>query len=144
MRRTFEKAAKKRQARAAEVIAERKGEAAALAGEPEWGEAAYTLRFDAMPEAKQEVSPSNKEPFSVANGVLTVKGHANTYAFLRIPLDVRASGFVVKLRQRSDGGQSWGPAAALWWRRRLACGWGRGAMARFSGYAGGPATRQFA
>jgi len=45
--------------------------------------------------------------------VLRIHGHAHTYAFLSLPLSGAVRGLVVKLRQGSDEGMSWGPAALV-------------------------------
>ena len=84
-----------------------------LAG-PEWKEPpARSIEFDAMPECEQVVSKANSDPFKIVDGALHVTAHAHTHAFLRIPLDLDAGGFVVKLRQGTDKGMSWGPSAML-------------------------------
>ncbi|MBN1346743.1 MAG: hypothetical protein JXQ73_28895 [Phycisphaerae bacterium] len=92
-----------------------KAEQETIARPPRWGKPICDHAFDAMPEAKQAVSPKNPDALSIAGGSLHVRAHANTFAFLRIPLKLAAGGFVVKIRQGSDGGQSWGPGAMLRW-----------------------------
>lgn len=87
----------------------------ALAMPPVWGQPVFALNFDSLPQGDQLVSQLNPNPFTVANGVLEVDAHANTYAFLRIPLGIKAGGVVVRLRQGDDGGQSWGPGVMLRW-----------------------------
>jgi hypothetical protein len=104
-----------RQALVAQKVAALEAERDALEAPPAWGKPAFVQRFDAMPDASQSVSPQNDKPFSVRDGALCVRAHANTYAFLRIPVSAEAAGFVVKLRQGTDGGQSWGPGAMLRW-----------------------------
>ena len=99
------------EARAAAVLAEQE----ALRRAPDWGAPVFSVEFDAMPEAEAVVSPANPEALSVQDGALTIQARGNTYAFLKIPLAVHARGFVVKLRQGTDGGQSWGPGAMLVW-----------------------------
>ncbi len=99
------------EARAAAIRAEQE----ALRQAPDWGAPVFSVEFDAMPEAEALVSPANPEALSVQNGALSIQAHGNTYAFLKIPLAVTARGFVVKLRQGTDAGQSWGPGAMLVW-----------------------------
>ena len=83
---------------------------------PDWRpEPVFAAEFDAMPEAGRFVSPSNEQLFSVADGCLGVRAHAHTFAYLRFSIERPADGFVVKLRQGSDGGMSWGPAAMARW-----------------------------
>lgn len=98
-------------ARAAAMLAERE----ALLAEPEWDAPVFHVEFDAMPEAETVLSPANPDGLSIEEGVLTLNAHANTYAFLRIPVNIDARGFIVKLKQGADGGQSWGPGAMLRW-----------------------------
>lgn len=105
-----------RQSEVAGRIALIMAERAALLSPPSWDKPVFTQRFNILPEAEQRISPLNNEPFSVTDGALTVEAHANTFAFLRIPIAAAARGFVVKLRQGDDGGQSWGPGAMLRWK----------------------------
>jgi len=97
--------------RAAAMRAERE----ALRAEPEWNEPVFSLEFDTLPEGKQVVSPANPDALSVENGTLKITAHGNTYAFLNVPIETTARGFIVKVRQGSDAGQSWGPGAMLRW-----------------------------
>lgn len=71
--------------------------------------------FDAMPEAEQKVSSLNPDALSIGDGCLHIRAHASTHAFLRMPVDGKIGGFEVKLRQGTDGGMSWGPAAMVRW-----------------------------
>lgn len=96
-------------------IKERIKERAELSNPPEWGHPVFVESFDAMPEVEKMVSKENADPFSVDEGVLRVRGHGNTYAFLRIPVEGSVHGFVARLRHASGQGQSWGPAVALQW-----------------------------
>ncbi len=83
---------------------------------PDWKEApVFAVDLDSMPEAERVVSPANDSPFSITDGALTIRAHAHTYAFLRIPLDRTATGLLVKVRQGTDGGMSWGPGAMIRW-----------------------------
>jgi len=116
LHRAVEEGVEARQASVTERTTALRAERDALEAPPDWGAPAFIQRFGALPEAGQAVSPRNEEPFSIRDGSLHVRGHANTYAFLRIPVSAKAKGFVVKLRQGSDGGQSWGPGAMLRWQ----------------------------
>ncbi|MCP4645560.1 MAG: hypothetical protein GY851_34265 [bacterium] len=113
LRTSFEAQADARQEQAVEIARSRAGEIAALDAPPEWGDPVYVQQFDAMPDGEQMVSPANADSIAVKEGALRVKGHANTYAFVRLPIDGTSSGFVTRLKSGSDGGQSWGCAAAL-------------------------------
>ncbi len=95
----------------------RQAEWAVLTAPPTWGAPAFTLDFAAAPAHETKVSPANKgaSPFTVANGVLTVRAPAHTYAQWQLPLKLDAGGVMVKLRGGTDGGMSWGPAVALRW-----------------------------
>jgi hypothetical protein len=97
--------------RAEAMLAERE----ALRNPPEWGDPVFSVDFETMPDAERVVSPANAETLTIEDGALTVSAHANTYAFLKIPVKVDARGLVVRIRQGTDGGQSWGPAAMLRW-----------------------------
>lgn len=85
-----------------------------LAAPPVWGAPAYATDFaDALP-GEPVVSQANDSAYlSPRDGALAIHARAHTHAFLRVPFTGRASGFVVQLRQGTDGGMSWGPAAAL-------------------------------
>lgn len=115
LRRTVDEAVDARQALVAQKAEAVRTELAALKQPPVWDKPVFTEPFDKLPQAKQAVSSKNPDPFSIVEGCLRIRGHAHTYAFLRIPLKVTASGFVVKIRQGTDGGMSWGPAAMLCW-----------------------------
>jgi len=86
-----------------------------LSEPPTWEDPAFALELDAMPEGESIISPRNGEALSVADGALHVRALAHTYAFRRCPVTTRARGLVVKLRQGTDGGMSWGPSALLRW-----------------------------
>jgi len=105
-----------RQENAPETAARAREADRALREPPEWGGPAFTLTFDDMPEAEQVISPANAEPFAIEDGRLHVRAHGNTYAHLRLPLDIEASGFVVKIRHGTDAGMAWGPALLLRWQ----------------------------
>jgi hypothetical protein len=82
---------------------------------PAWTKPVFAMDFDAYPEGQPVVSPANPNPFDDADGMFRIRAHANTYAFLRIPMQHETSGFVVLLRQSTDAGMSWGPGAMLRW-----------------------------
>ena len=104
-----------RQAKAEEKAARKQQADEALRKPPRWEKPCLSLQFDEMPDAEQVVSPSNTDPFAVADGNLQIRAHGHTYAFLRTPLQTMAQGFVVKIRHGTDEGMSWGPAAILIW-----------------------------
>lgn len=115
LRRTVDAEVDRRQTLVAKKAAAMRAEIEALRNEPTWSKPVFVESFDKLPAAKQAVSAKNADPFSIVDGALRIRGHANTYAFLRIPLKTTASGLVVKIRQGSGGGQSWGPGAMLRW-----------------------------
>ncbi len=110
MRTAVDRLVEQRQTKVKERTAELK---AFLAG-PDWKEQPIrAIEFDSMPDAEQVVSQANTDAIAVANGSLNIRAHAHTYAYLRVPIDAHATGFVVRLRQGTDNGMSWGPAALL-------------------------------
>ncbi len=115
LRRAVDQQVDARQAQVAKKAAAMRAENKALARPPTWGPPVYTQGFDALPAGKRFVSKANADPFSIVDGCLHVRARAHTYAYLSIPLKVEAGGLVVKLRQGTDGGMSWGPAAMLCW-----------------------------
>ena len=101
-----------------QVVAEGRRRDAALQAlrlPPDLGEPVVALDFDALPAAEAMVSAQNDSPLSAVEGALHIRALAHTYAFLRVPLAVKASGIVVKLRHGTDGGMAWGPSAFLRW-----------------------------
>ena len=90
----------------------------AIRQSPAWTDPVFELTFDQLPKADRLVSPTNPDPFRIEDKELHIRGHGNTFAYLRIPLKVRANGMVLKLRHGTDRGMSWGPAAALCWPNR--------------------------
>jgi hypothetical protein len=85
---------------------------------PHWTETpVLAAEFDAkLPgPGTPVISPANPGALGIQDGCLHIRAHAHTYAFLRIPVDRPAGGFVVKIRQGTDGGMSWGPAALVRW-----------------------------
>lgn len=104
-----------RQAAAASTAAVRSAEMAALKAPPSWTTHAVSHVFTELPGAEAFVSPMNTTAFSIVDGTLQITAHAHTYAYYRFPQAQALDGFVVKLRQGTDGGMSWGPAALLRW-----------------------------
>jgi hypothetical protein len=81
---------------------------------PDWRQPpVFAVECDAMPDVKRFDSPANDQPFTIVDGSLHIRAHAHTFAYLRFPVDRHASGFVVRLRQGTDGGMSWGPSAMV-------------------------------
>lgn len=115
LRGVVEKDIDARQALVAQKAAAIKADHEALTRPPKWGKPMFVADFDAMPQGEPIVSGQNPTALAVRDGVLEIQAHGNTYAFLRIPVAVKASGLVVKVRQDTDAGQSWGPGAMLRW-----------------------------
>ena len=117
LKETVDREVDRRQAEVAGKAAAMQAERETLARPARFGKAAYELRFDGLPQGEQHVSPANDKVFSVGDGVLRVRAHAHTFAYLTIPLSdlKRVEAMEVKIRQGSDGGMSWGPAAMLRW-----------------------------
>jgi len=105
-----------RQAQVSEKADATRAERQALTSPPVWGDPIFAEDFDKLPAAEQLVSPANATPFTVVDGCLHTRGLASSFAFLKLPAQVQASGFEVKLRLGTDGGMSWGPGAALRWQ----------------------------
>lgn len=83
---------------------------------PNWREPpALPIEFDAIPDGEAVISPANPDAIRIRDGCLHIRSHANTYAFLRIPVNRHINGFVTRIRQGTDGGMSWGPAAMVRW-----------------------------
>lgn len=76
---------------------------------------ALAYEFDAMPDGERLVSAANPEALSIADGNLHIRAHAHAHAFMRIPVNQAIGGFEIRLRQGSDKGMSWGPAAMIKW-----------------------------
>jgi len=91
-------------------------ERAALMAPPDWDAPILAESFDALPDWESVVSPQNGDPFAIEEGALAVTGKAHTYAFLTGTLTGKCRGLMVKLRQHTDGGMSWGPGACLRWK----------------------------
>lgn len=104
-------------------------ELAVLTGPPVWTTPAFSRIFSALPDTEARVSPANPTPFAIVNDTLQITARAHTYAFYRFPYDQPTSGLVVKLKQGSDEGMSWGPAVLLRWPD--------GAMLRMGGRSDG-------
>ncbi len=108
LRREVDRGCNQRQARIREKAAMVQADLARLSEPPQWGEPVLSLDFDQMPAAEQVVSTANPDPFKLADGVLRVRGHGHTYAYLKLPVGRRIEGLVVRLRQGTDEGMSWG------------------------------------
>jgi len=115
LREQVDRAVDQRQAVVAAQAEALRREYATIEAEPAWSQAVLVETFDALPVAEKVASPANRNAFASRDGALAVTGHAHTYAFLRMPVDHVATGFVVKLKRHTDGGMSWGPAVALQW-----------------------------
>jgi len=115
LRRIVDEQVDARQTQVAVKVAAARAEAQTLRDEPTWGRAVRTVDFKTMPDAKPFVSAKNDRPFSIVDGRLRIHAHAHTHAYLQLPLGVRAGGLVVKVRQGTDGGMSWGPAVMVRW-----------------------------
>ncbi|MCX5757759.1 MAG: hypothetical protein NTU83_04495 [Candidatus Hydrogenedentes bacterium] len=76
---------------------------------------AMSFRFNAMPDVEKRVSAANPDALSIVDGLLHIRAHAHTFAFLRLPVNKAIGGFEIKLRQGNDKGMSWGPAAMVNW-----------------------------
>ena len=104
-----------RQATVAATVAARNVEATALKYAPAWTTPASSLVFSELPGTESRVSPVNTDPFSIDGGTLRIFARAHTYAYFRFPLNQPVAGFVIKLKQETDGGMSWGPGALIRW-----------------------------
>jgi len=113
LRKAVDAGADRRQAQVAARVTSHQAEWAALAAAPAWAKAKLTLTFEALPDTRQMVSPVNQEPFVISGGSLKIRARSHTYAFFSLPLQGQAQGLIVKLRQGTDGGMSWGPGAML-------------------------------
>ena len=102
-----------RQARLPKAVAARQAEKAALAREPAWGKPRLQVRFDVRPQGEWRVSSLNPDALRVEGGALRIRARANTYAHLAIPVQGKARGVAVRVRQGTDGGQAWGPGVLL-------------------------------
>ena len=116
LREQTERGADARQAGVAERAEILAVEQRALEAPPDWDAPILAESFETLPEWQQSVSPANDRPFSVQDGVLAITGKAHTYAFLTCPIGKAAAGFAVKVRQYTDSGMSWGPAACVRWK----------------------------
>ena len=108
-----EAAADRRQREVAARAARYRAEWEALKSEPPWDKPNMVLTFEALPCALQVVSLQNPQPFMAVDGRLKIWAHAHTHAFYSFPICTAARGLVIRLRQGTDGGMSWGPAAML-------------------------------
>lgn len=106
----------RRQSDVPQKIRDRREERAVLDSPPAWGPSVFSQEFGALPSGETRISPQNKEPFSIKDQALHIKAFANTYAFLSLSVQGKGQGLVVKLRQGTDHGMSWGPGAMLTWK----------------------------
>ncbi|MCC6491267.1 MAG: hypothetical protein IT364_27505 [Candidatus Hydrogenedentes bacterium] len=116
LRERVERGVDERQAQVAEAAKARAQEYQALRTPPGWDQPALIAHGPGFLEWTQTVSPANQEPFADQDGALAITAKAHTYAFLSSPLGAAAHGFVIRLKQNTDGGMSWGPAVCLRWK----------------------------
>ncbi len=76
---------------------------------------AAAFEFDRLPNAEKMISPLDPDALSLVDGHLHVRARGNTYAFLKLPLNMMVTGIEIRLRQGTDRGMSWGPAAMVLW-----------------------------
>jgi hypothetical protein len=105
-----------REAHVAEEAKALEDETRALMAPPAWSTNLLFESFDALPKWNQAVSPADKEPFAIEDGALMITAKAHTYAYLTAPVAGTPNGVMVKIRQHTDGGMSWGPAVFLRWK----------------------------
>ncbi|MDX9974082.1 MAG: hypothetical protein RBU21_13945, partial [FCB group bacterium] len=116
LRERVEREAAERQDKIAERTRARMAEAQALRAEPAWGEAVFAETGEGFLKWTASVSPLNGDAFAVRDGALVVTGKANTYAFVTHALEGATKGFVVKIKQGTDAGASWGPGVLVRWK----------------------------
>jgi len=104
-----------RQATVAATVTARSAELAALKAGPAWRAPAASYVFSELPGAEAAVSPANTNPFTEDDKTLRITAFAHTYAYFRFPQERNLEGFVIKLKQGTDGGMSWGPGALVRW-----------------------------
>ncbi len=104
-----------RQSRVGAEVAARLIERRELSNPPAWGAPILSDGFRSLEGWRTVVSPRNPEPFALTNDGLRITARASAFAYLEKPLDRRVRGFVVRIRRGTDGGASWGPAAAIEW-----------------------------
>jgi len=113
LRQAVDRDVDRRQGQLAARMARNQAEWARLQTPPAWGAPRLALTFATPLEAKQVVSPANPAPFAEKDGTLVITARPHTYAFFSLPMTGKAVGIELKLRQGTDGGMSWGPAAML-------------------------------
>lgn len=116
LRERVEQLANERQAALPQRAHERTQEYQALHTPPKWTKPAMAASGADFLSWTPSVSPLNKEPFAETGGTLAIMANASTYAFFTHPLDCAPAGFLVKLKQGSDGGMAWGPAVCIRWK----------------------------
>ncbi len=105
-----------RQAQIAERAKARADVLRVLHAPPSWDQPLLAASGDELMQWEPSISPLNPFPFEIQDGVLAITAKASTYAFLTHPLNASPQGFVARMKQGSDGGQSWGPAVCLRWK----------------------------
>ncbi len=116
LRGEVERGCAERQARIAETTRLRLDEQRALKAPPGWGTPVLEAAGETMAAWTPSISAQNAAPFAVEEGALRVTARANTHAFFTAPLGGAVRGFGARLRQGTDGGQSWGPAVCVRWK----------------------------
>jgi len=87
----------------------------ALHAPPAWTRSVMTQAFTNLPDWESFVSDLSPNPFSIDADGLLIHADAHTHAFFQTALTQPVSGVVVKLKQGTDGGMSWGPAVFVGW-----------------------------
>ena len=113
LRREVDEGAARRQQAVAAKVKELIRERDELAGGGGTLRTAWRNSFAELPEGTPRVSPASPAPFRITADGLRLTAAAHTHAYHEMPLSVRANGVAIRLRQGTDGGQSWGPAVAL-------------------------------
>ncbi len=116
LRQEIEQLADERQKEIPIIAQKRAEEEKILFQEPSWTEPIFTEEFDKLPDCKSFVSPLNNQPFSVQNSILSISALPHTYAYFSCPLNKIISGFLVRFKQGTDGGMSWGPGVQIRWK----------------------------
>lgn len=115
LQKEVEQLAEERQKEIPIMAKKRAEEERLLLQEPSWTEPIFTEEFDNIPDCKSFVSPLNKDPFSVQNSIMSISALPHTYAYFTCPLNKIIKGFIVRFRQGTDGGMSWGPGVQICW-----------------------------
>lgn len=115
LRKEIEQLAEERQKEIPIISKKMAEEERRLLQEPSWTEPIFTEEFDNIPDCKSFVSPLNKDPFAVQNSIMSISALPHTYAYFTCPLNKIIKGFLVRFRQGTDGGMSWGPGVQIRW-----------------------------